>query len=288
MSIALFEWLARLPLSWWHRLGALCGWCAYHTSPAYARQLRQFLKRSGICVDECAYRNVLKESIRESGKTGGEWIKIWFGPAAQVNGFCARCDGWERVEQARREGKGIIFLLPHLGSFQMAMRHIAQRLPLTALYRPRRQNWLNPIQLAGAARANLAMAPTDRRGVEMLLRALRTGEAVSLPPDQAPNSRGGVWADFFGQPAYTMTLPRKLQQATGAALFTAIAVRLPKGAGFTVEIEPVPTHNFDEAKLNAAIERLVRRYPGQYSWGYNRYKIPRQAAPMDEPPRAQS
>lgn len=286
MAIAILELLARLPLRWWHRLGSFCGCCAYYGSPAYARQLRQFLEVSGVCTDDRGFRSVLKESVHESGKTGSEWIKVWFSPAAQLDALCVGCQGWESVAQARRRGKGVIFLLPHLGSFQMAMRYIAQRLPLTALYRPHRQKLLKPIQLAGAARANLAMAPTDRKGVEKLLRALRNGEAVTLPPDQAPNSRGGVWANFFGRPAYTMTLPRKLQQATGAAMFTAIALRLPNGGGFTLEFAEVPTEHFDEMLLNATLEQLIRRYPGQYVWGYNRYKVPRQAWPENAPDRS--
>jgi KDO2-lipid IV(A) lauroyltransferase len=115
------------------------------------------------------------------------------------------------------------------------------------------------------------------KGVETLLRALRRGEAIALPPDQAPNSRGGVWADFFGRPAYTTTLPRKLQRSTGAALLTVFAERLARGKGFRLEIDTVPTENLDEAGLNRVIERLVRRCPGQFLWSYNRYKIPRKA-----------
>ena len=26
--------------------------------------------------------------------------------------------------------------------------------------------------------------------------------------------------------------------------------------------------------LNRSLERLIRRNPGQYLWGYNRYKVP--------------
>ena len=32
-------------------------------------------------------------------------------------------------------------------------------------------------------------------------------------------------------------------------------------------------------RLNRAIETLVRECPGQYLWGYNRYKRPRGAKP---------
>ena len=106
-----------------------------------------------------------------------------------------------------------------------------------------------------------------------------------LPPDQAPNSRGGIWVDFFGRPAYTTTLPRKLQRSTGAVILAAFAERLPRGKGFRLEFYPVPTDNLDEREINRIVERLVRRCPGQFLWSYNRYKIPRQAHAMEAEPR---
>jgi KDO2-lipid IV(A) lauroyltransferase len=69
-----------------------------------------------------------------------------------------------------------------------------------------------------------------------------------------------------------MTLPRKLQRASGAALMMAFGERLPEGKGFRLHFEPLAAQNFDEEKLNQAIESLVRRYPEQYYWNYNRYK----------------
>ena len=111
----------------------------------------------------------------------------------------------------------------------------------------------------------------------MLLKALRRGEAIGLLPDQAPNSRAGVWADFFGRPAYTMSLARKLQQTTGAAVITAVAERLPDGRGFRLKFQPVPTQDFDESALNRIVENLVRSCPAQYMWSYNRHRVPRLA-----------
>ena len=40
----------------------------------------------------------------------------------------------------------------------------------------------------------------------------------------------GVWAPFFGRPAYTMTLAARLVQQTGAALLLIWGERLPRGA----------------------------------------------------------
>jgi KDO2-lipid IV(A) lauroyltransferase len=98
--------------------------------------------------------------------------------------------------------------------------------------------------------------------------------AVGLLPDQAPKSGEGVWADFFGRPAYTMTLVARLQRATGAAIIMAFAERLAGGRGYHIHFEEVPTAQFDEAALNRAIEAQIRRRPEQYLWSYSRYKVP--------------
>jgi KDO2-lipid IV(A) lauroyltransferase len=164
------------------------------------------------------------------------------------------------------------------------MRFIAHRMPLTALYRPPPVRWLEPCMIAGSKRSQLSLAPTNRKGVVALIHALRRGEAVALPPDQAPNSRGGVWAEFLGRPAYTTTLPRKLKEATGAVMFAVFAERLRHGRGFHVEVQPVASENFDEREINRVVEALVRRCPAQFLWSYNRYKIPRHARELARAP----
>ena len=277
MLTAFFKLLARLPLSWFHGAGIAVGWLMYWGSPRYAKLVRENLYASGVCSSEREYRALLAEAVRETGKMATEWVKIWFASHTDFSRMVVESRDWTLVEEAQRRGKGIIFLLPHLGSFQIAMRYIAGRLPLTALYRPPRQRWREPVQMAGSGHAGLSMASTDLSGVQKLYKALAKSEAVALPPDQSPNSRGGMWADFFGRSAYTMTLPRKLQHATGATFIAAYAERLAHGKGFRLEVQAVEAENFDEAALNRIVENLVRRCPGQYLWGYNRYKVPRKS-----------
>jgi len=269
--------LSRVPMGWYHAVGVLVGWCAYGFARKEAGRLRRNLRQSNICSTEAEYEAMLRECIRQTGKSVVEWFKGWYAPQAEFDRLCAQCNGWDLVEQARRRGKGIIFLLPHLGSFPIATRYTGQRLPLTLLYRRPREAWRQPIMLAGGESLNISMAATDFKGVEMLMRALKRGEAIGLPPDQAPNTEGGVWADFFGKPAYTMTLVRKLQRSTGAALIGCFAERLARGKGYRIHYRKVAQENFDEATLNRAIEEMVRSCPSQYNWSYHRYKVPRAA-----------
>lgn len=133
--------------------------------------------------------------------------------------------------------------------------------------------------IAGRGRLQAEQAPTTAKGVRMLLKALLRGGAIGVLPDQAPGEGEGVWADFFGRPAYTMTLVRRLQEKSGASVIMAFAERLAQGRGFRLSFQEVPTEHFDEAALNRAVEEQVRRCPAQYLWGYNRYKVPAGAEP---------
>ncbi|MFN7278379.1 MAG: lysophospholipid acyltransferase family protein, partial [Betaproteobacteria bacterium] len=103
-----------------------------------------------------------------------------------------------------------------------------------------------------------------------------------LLPDQVPGNGEGLWAEFFGRQAYTMTLVGKLQRATGCAVILAFARRLPGGRGFRLELRAVPDDLSGTAgarRLNAALEALIRGCPEQYLWSYNRFKVPAGAEP---------
>ena len=185
------------------------------------------------------------------------------------------------IEAAQARGEGIIFLTPHLGCFEISSLYAAQRLPITVLYRPPRLGWLEGVMRSGRERGQVRLAKADVSGVRLLYKALRRGEAIGLLPDQVPSQGEGEWADFFGRPAYTMTLAGRLAQASGAAVLLASAER--QGQGYVIRIEPLPL-DFSLSvpqQINAALERLIRACPAQYLWSYNRYKVPRGALPPD-------
>ena len=122
----------------------------------------------------------------------------------------------------------------------------------------------------------MRLARTDVGGVRLLYKALKRGEAIGLLPDQVPGKGEGEWADFFGRPAYTMTLVGRLVESSGAVILMAYAERLPDGSGYIIHITPLeftPGLPVTE-QMNAALEAVVRACPVQYLWSYNRYKVP--------------
>jgi KDO2-lipid IV(A) lauroyltransferase len=271
--------LGRLPLHVLHALGAAAGWVTYVASPTYARRLRENLRASGVCADAHC-EALIKQNVAETGKGVLELAAVWFAPQASLQRW-SHSDTWQAVEQARKPGQGVIFLTPHLGGFEFSAQYAAQRTPLTVLYRPPKLRWLEPLMIEGRSRRGMKVAPANLHGVRRFYKALQRGEAVGLLPDQTPGVGEGAWADFFGRPAYTMTLVSRLQKATGALLVMASAERLPRGTGYRFHFEVLPAEGFDEAALNRAVEAAVRRCPAQYLWGYNRYKVPAGAPPPE-------
>ena len=115
------------------------------------------------------------------------------------------------------------------------------------------------------------------------MRVLRAGGYTGVLPDQVPPQGQGVWAPFFGQPAYTMTLLPRLAQQTGAQVLMTWCERQP-GGRYAIHFEPVDAPSLYDAgatpeaaatAMNEALMRLIERLPGQYLWGYGRYKQPR-------------
>ena len=286
MLIGLLRQLAKLPLSWIHAVGGTLGWVIYFVSPKYAARLRANLLQSNLWQDERDYQRILRRNIAETGKAAIELIPVWFRPVASAVQLVLRVEPVALLEEAEQRERGVIYLTPHLGCFDVAALWVAQRRPITVLYRPPKMKSLQPLIEAGRGRDRVQLAPANLGGVRLLLKALRRGEAVGILPDQVPAEGEGHWAEFFGRPAYTMTLPGKLAAATGATILMAAAVRLPDGAGYAIrvtEFDGTPTGEDAARALNMAIERMVRMEPNQYLWSYHRYKVP--AGVMPPAPR---
>lgn len=275
MSRFLMDLASRFPLAFLHAMGAFLGWAMYGLSPTYRRHLRDNLEAAGL--RDAATR---RAAIAGAGRLLTELPAVWLRPRAAVTVLVRRIDGKQYVDAARAAGRGIVFLTPHLGCFEIAAQVAAEHFPITVLYRPPKLVWLQPMIEEGRGQDNVRLARADLSGVRELLAALERKEAVGILPDQVPGEGEGEWVEFFGKPAYTMTLAAKLAARPGSVCLLAFGERLPGGAGYVVHIRPLPAAEPGESatrRMNRALEALVRECPGQYLWGYNRYKRPKGA-----------
>lgn len=292
--IAAFKWFALLPLWLARSVGLALGWLVWGISAKYRRMMRtnwDHACRSGVLGPSWApqssgARKTLRDAIGHAGLIAAELPKIWCDARVMEH---VQAVGYEQVREIAQAGRGIIFLTPHLGAFELSSRWYALRAPITVLYRPSRHAVFRRVMERLRPMPQMATAPANASGVRALIRALRKGEAVGMLPDQVPSLGDGVWAPFFGAQAYTMVLPLRLAQASGAAIVWALTVRTPQG--WRIELTPwrdAPSLDAVSAQdaasaMNAALELQIGRAPEQYLWAYNRYKTPRSAAPMGRP-----
>ena len=249
----------------------------YGISPTYRRNLKANLALAGYTDSRTR-----RAAIASAGRMLAETPAIWLRPQRNVVGLVREVVGLDAGHAARKQGKALLFLTPHMGCFEVAAQYASQHVPITVLYRAPKMRWLEPLMREGRGRGDVRLVPADFTGVRELFAALKRGEAVGFLPDQVPGVGEGDWAEFFGKPAYTATLAPKLARRPDIACFLAYARRLPRGSGYAIVIRPLPAELPNEnptRRLNRALEALVRECPEQYLWGYNRYKVPRGAKP---------
>jgi Kdo2-lipid IVA lauroyltransferase/acyltransferase len=282
----LFKVLARWPLWLMHGLGAGLGWLTYAVSPSYRKRLVTHATWAGVS------KRQTRGAIAEAGRMLMELPYLWLRPPESSILTKVQWRGADLLEAAHANQQGVVILTPHMGCFEIAAQAIAERYlnqqrHITVLYRPARKPWLRDLVGTARTRPGLYAAPANLVGVRQLLRAVRDGQMAGLLPDQVPPEGMGVWAPFFGRPAYTMTLAARLAHQPGAALLLLWCERLPWGRGYVIHVskptEPMPGPQAPQAEsaafINRCMERLILQCPQQYLWGYNRYKSGRDTEP---------
>ncbi len=279
LLLRLFAWLP-LPLT--HALGAGFGLLALLFSARLRRDMADNLAQAGLNSAGLRLR-----AAAELGKGLAELLPIWLRPLDRALKLVRDCQGWQHVEAAVAQGRGVVLLCPHLGSQELAGLYFAPHWPVTALYRRPRQDWFHALMLAGRQRGKLTTVEPDTGGVRAMLKALKRNEFVFILPDQVASKGDGAWLPLFGRPAYMPLLPYRLLEATGATPLLVYAERLAFGRGFRLHVEPLSRPADPQqagAEVNRRIEAAVRRHPAQYLWNYRIYRY--RADFMPPPPQA--
>jgi len=271
-----FRFFSRWPLWLLHLLGSMGGWLAWCFSGSYRSRFLDNARQAGLDW------GTVWRAVGQAGRMSAELPRLWLGqpPPLVWEDDCAAVDAYA-------SGQGVLFLTPHLGCFEITAQALALRFselhgPLTVLYRPARHAGLGEVMTLARQRPGLEAVPTTLAGVRQMIKALRSGRAVGLLPDQVPPEGMGQWAPFFGQSAYTMTLAARLALQTNARVVLIWGERLSWGRGYRLHTQALSHElsvDLDTAvvQINQAMESLILQCPSQYVWGYARYKTPRQA-----------
>lgn len=183
-------------------------------------------------------------------------------------------EGLGHVEEALRQGRGVLAFTGHLGCWELWPTVLgSQGVPVAVVARPLE----NPNLAARLIRlrSSTGSRVIDKDGaVREALAVLRHGGVIGLLIDQRPEKTGEP-VPFFGRRAFAAGSLAALALRTGAPIIPGFAVAGPDGS-CRLEFEPeVPVVRTGDVRADTArvmsdcaavLERWVRRYPEQYLW----------------------
>ncbi|HSX62476.1 MAG TPA: LpxL/LpxP family Kdo(2)-lipid IV(A) lauroyl/palmitoleoyl acyltransferase [Tahibacter sp.] len=284
LGLALVRGVARLPQRWQRRLAALLGWLA---QGLLVMRKRVAARNLAVCfpeLDEAARARLLADNLRDSGRMLVEFAVAWFGSDDAIAAIPCRVTGLEHLAAAREQGRGVLLVGGHFSHLELCARLVSRRIRISGMYRVMDDPVFEQAVLAARLRYADAMFTKDE--LRATVKYLRRGGTVWYAPDQDMRGKDSVFVPFFGVPASTITATHHLARLSGALVLPFFHRRDADG-GYTLRLE-APLADFpsddavaDTARVNAAIEAMVREAPSQYLWLHKRFKTrPAGGAPL--------
>ncbi|MBA54740.1 MAG: hypothetical protein CMK89_09815 [Pseudomonadales bacterium] len=277
LLVALIGIFGKLPLWVLGKMGEWLGHAVWYLAPGARKVTLINLEMCFPAMDPVERLKLARQSICETTRTAFEIAAAWSQPSGKLLNLITYADNESILDDALAKNKGVVFIVPHFGNWELSNYYMAEKCDLLAMYKPAESPALD--QLIYRARSqNTKMVAADKRGVIALFKALPQGKATGVLPDQEPTVKSGVWAPFFGVPALTPRLVSKLTNDTGSVAIGFGCQRNPDGKTFHVFFEPVEDDFYSEdievsaAAMNRCVERIILRDPKQYQWEYKRFK----------------
>jgi KDO2-lipid IV(A) lauroyltransferase len=219
---------------------------------------------------------LLKKNFENTGIALFETGMGWWWPDWRVKRK-VKIKGFEHLEKARQEGKGVLLLAMHYLSVEMNARGVGYGHPMVVFYRPHNNQLMEFFQFRGRGRSNKYML--GKRDVKGLIKALRDGEVCIYLPDQDYGRDRSVFVPFFGvKEAASTTGTLIFARQKNVETMIIIPVRNDDGSGYTLEVMP-PLENFptkndvaDVTRVNQELEKAILHKPEQYMWLHRRFK----------------
>ena len=187
-----------------------------------------------------------------------------------------RIEGREHVDQALRQGRGVLFATAHFGNWELsAYAWALLAAPMHVVVRP-----LDNAAIDKLVETRREMSGNRIIGKEKyarsILRALAANQAVGILVDQNSAADSGVFVDFFGRKACADAGFARLAARSGAAVIPGFALWEESERRYVLRFfPPIPITGDvqrDTQSIQSHLEEVIRRYPDQWLWIHRRWK----------------
>ena len=265
------------------RLGFLLGGLMYRLNTDAAKTARANLRFCFPELDENQLEGLIRQRLTQIPLLFFEFAQLAYWPLPRLLQQIETIEGEGVLQQAFASEQGVLLLVPHHGNWEILCAFLGANYSVAALYDPPKQASLESTIVDARQRYQGQMFPIDTAGMRNIMRTLKAGKLIAVLPDQVPSRESGVYANFFGQPALTMTLAHKLIQRSHPNVLLGVVERVfTEDADYQYKLSfkditeavDVPDVETSTGAMNAAIEKAVLNNPEQYQWEYKRFKRP--------------
>lgn len=201
---------------------------------------------------------------------------------------CVEVRGHERLLAIAAEGRGVLVLTGHFGSWEFApiggiLNFKQFQGQFHFIRRTLGNKWLERIMFRRYYQAGLHVIP-KKNSLEQVCDALENNHAVVFVLDQHASlvNRDGVAVEFFGKKAGTYRSLASLARHTGIPVVPAASYRLPNGRHVLEFHEPIHWQDYASVQesiyrntlaYNQALEKIILAHPEQWLWLHKRWKL---------------
>ena len=267
------------------------GQCSIRFSRLFARMLAGFInifhatktsKNIRLNIEICLpqYNSQQREyitqaAIRNELQSYFEFFAIWGSSSTKNISRIRQIQGESYFHEALAQGKGLVLIVPHFGTWEIMNAWIAQYTQMTIMYKPIKNDIADQFVRDARSREHAHLVPTDETGVRQIFKALKQGGTTVILPDHTPDHPSEM-VHYFGIPLFSSNLSSKLIQKTKAKALFLYALR-NEHHGFDMHFEEIDPHiyqvNSEQGTeiIFKALEDLILRYPEHYHWSYKRF-----------------
>lgn len=267
--------VARLPIALQFLLGRLIGATGYRFANARRHIAETNVRLCFPQLDDRAREQLVRRIFESSGIGAVETAIAWFGDLRRYRERTS-IDGLELLTAAQRRGRGVLLVGAHFATLDLAGALLSLATDLDVIYRYNKNPVFERVMRRGRQRRFRGVI--ERGDPRAVLLRLKEGHTVWYAADQDYGRKVSVFAPFFGVPAATITATARFARFNESPVIFLSHFRDPRKQTWSLHLHEVdhdyPTGNEveDARRINAVIEREIRRHPDQYLWLHRRFK----------------
>lgn len=224
-------------------------------------------------------KRIARGVYRNIGLTAADFFEIPYVNSANLHEW-VELEGFEHLEKAKAQGKGVLSIVAHFGNWEMMTAAIPLASgPMYIIYRPLDSPVLEDVIAWMRTHKGNYLIPKEG-ATKVVRRLLQQGKVIGILNDQNVSASEGIFVNFFNRPACTSPGTAYMALRTGAPVVAGYLFRKEDGKyKFVIEaVEVISTGDFEQdliantQKFTEVVERIVRQYPDQWFWIHQRWK----------------